>query len=185
MIVQRFRRNPLLSSLSSWGQSSVLCSLRTKVPISFLAIHLGFLSAPRGTLWSFYVASFIFRDILVVLKSFTCFEFLWLPFLLPVGEKSVLLKNHVTRLRACMLSCFSRVRLCATLCTVARQASLSMVFSRPEYWSELPFPTPRDLPDPGVEPASLVSPALGGGFFTTSATWEARECHLSSSWTWD
>ena len=93
----------------------------------------------------------------------------------------MLLKNHVTRLRACMLSCFSRVRLCATLCTVARQASLSMVFSRPEYWSELPFPTPRDLPDPGVEPASLVSPALGGGFFTTSATWEARECHLSSS----
>ena len=53
-----------------------LGSLRTKVPISFLAIHLGFLSAPRGTLWSFYVASFIFRDILVVLKSFTCFEFL-------------------------------------------------------------------------------------------------------------
>ena len=93
----------------------------------------------------------------------------------------MLLRNHVIRLRACMLSCFRCVRLCAILCTVACQASLSMVFSRPEYWSELPFPTPRDLPDPGIEPASLVSPALGGVFFTTSATWEARECHLSSS----
>ena len=79
-----------------------------------------------------------------------------------------------------MLSRFSRVRLCATLCTVACQASLSMVFSRPEYWSELPFPTPGDLPDPGIEPASL-SPALEGGIFTTSATWEAPEGHLSSS----
>ena len=59
------------------------------------------------------------------------------------------------RLRACMLGRFSRVRLCATLCTVACQASLSMVFSRPEYWSELPFPTPGDLPDPGIEPTSL------------------------------
>ena len=36
----------------------------------------------------------------------------------------------------------------------------------------LPFPSPGDLPDPGIEPTSLVSPALAGGFFTTSATWE-------------
>ena len=39
--------------------------------------------------------------------------------------------------------------------------------SRQEYWSGLPFPLPGDLPDPGIEPASLVSPALAGGFFTT------------------
>ena len=45
-------------------------------------------------------------------------------------------------------------------------------FSRQEYWSGLPFPTPGDLPDPGIEPESLTSPALAGGFFTSSATWE-------------
>ena len=56
----------------------------------------------------------------------------------------------------------------ATPWTVVRQAPLSMGFSRQEYWSGLPFPTPGDLPDPGIEPASLVSPALAGGFFTTA-----------------
>ena len=48
-----------------------------------------------------------------------------------------------------------------------------MEFSRQEYWGGLPFPTPEDIPDPGTEPASLDSPALAGGFFTTSATLEA------------
>ena len=46
------------------------------------------------------------------------------------------------------------------------QACLSMGFSRQEYWSGLPFSTPGDLPDPGIEPTSLPSPALAGGFFT-------------------
>ena len=45
--------------------------------------------------------------------------------------------------------------------------------SRQEHWSGLPCPPPRDLPHPGIEPVSLVSPALAGGFFTASATWEA------------
>ena len=45
--------------------------------------------------------------------------------------------------------------------------SLSMRFSRQEYWSGFPFPPLRDLPDPGIKPASLMSPALAGGFFTT------------------
>ena len=53
---------------------------------------------------------------------------------------------------------------------LARQAPLSMGFSRQEYWGGLPFPSPGDLPDPGIEPESLMSPALAGGFFTTSAT---------------
>ena len=53
-----------------------------------------------------------------------------------------------------------------------------MEFSSQEYWSELPFPTMRDLPDPGIKPSSLMSPALAGGFFTTSATWEAAETRL-------
>ena len=51
--------------------------------------------------------------------------------------------------------------------TVAHQAPLSVGLSRQEYWSGLPFPIPGDLPDPGVEPASLASPALAGRFFTT------------------
>ena len=71
-----------------------------------------------------------------------------------------------------MLCRFSRVRLCTTLWTVAHQAPLSMGFSNPEYWSELPCPSPGDLPDPSIEPASLKSSALADGFFTTSATWE-------------
>ena len=58
--------------------------------------------------------------------------------------------------------------------TVARQAPLSMEISRQEYWSELPFPTPGDLRDPGIEPTSLASPVVAGGFFTTSASWEAK-----------
>ena len=61
----------------------------------------------------------------------------------------------------------------ATLWTVAHQASLSMGFSRQECWSGLPFPSPGDLPEPGIGPTSLMSPSLKGRFFTTSATWEA------------
>ena len=68
------------------------------------------------------------------------------------------------------------LQLCPTLCDpmdLACQATLSMGFSRQEYWSGLPCPPPGDLPDAGIESGSLVSPALAGGFFTTSATWEA------------
>ena len=50
-----------------------------------------------------------------------------------------------------------------------------MEFSRQEYYSELPFPSPGDLPDPGIKPVSLMSPALASGFFTTSATWQVPE----------
>ena len=75
---------------------------------------------------------------------------------------------------ACVLSHFSRVQLFATLWTIAPQAPLSMGFSRQEYWSGLPFPLPGDLPDPGIELVSLMSPALAGGFFTTSTKWVKR-----------
>ena len=67
-----------------------------------------------------------------------------------------------------VLNHFSNVQLFASLCTVACQALLSMGFSRQEYWSGLPCPPPGDLPDPGIEPTSLRSSALAGGFFTTS-----------------
>ena len=56
---------------------------------------------------------------------------------------------------------------------MALQAPLSMEFSRQEYWSDLPFPSPGDLPNQGIKIASLMPPALAGSFFTTSATWEA------------
>ena len=77
--------------------------------------------------------------------------------------------------------CAKSLQSCPTLCdpwTVAHQVPLSMGFSRKENWSELPFPSMGDLPDPGIKPSSLMSPALAGGFFTTSATWEAAETRL-------
>ena len=61
----------------------------------------------------------------------------------------------------------SPVGLFVTPCTVACQVALSVEFFRQEYWSGLPFPTSRDLPDPGIKPMSLATPALTGGFFTT------------------
>ena len=80
-----------------------------------------------------------------------------------------------------MLSCLSRVRLFAISWTVACQAPLSMGFSGQVSWSGLPCLPPGDLPDPGIKPASLMSPALAGGFFTTSATWEALNVHSNQS----
>ena len=79
-----------------------------------------------------------------------------------------------------MLSHFSCVQLFATLWTVARQAAVSIGFSRQEYWSGLPCPPPGDLPDPGLEPISLISPALAGGF-TARTTWEAQMKMTKSS----
>ena len=65
--------------------------------------------------------------------------------------------------------------------TVARQAPLSLEFSRQEYRSELLCPPLGDLPNPGIEPGSPRSPSLAGGFFTTSTTWETL---LSLQGTW-
>ena len=68
-----------------------------------------------------------------------------------------------------LLSHFSLVRLCVTPQTAARQAPLSLGFSRQEYWGELPFPSPGDLPGSGLQPAS---PILATGLYHC-ATWEA------------
>ena len=62
------------------------------------------------------------------------------------------------------------------LWTIARQAPLSMGFSRQESWSGLPCPPPGALPDSGIGPTSLMSPALVGRFFINSITWEAQYC---------
>ena len=61
--------------------------------------------------------------------------------------------------------------------TVARQATVG--FPRQEYWSGLPFPSPRDLPDPGIEPRSPVAPTLAGGFFTTEPL--EKQCRYTSN----
>ena len=64
----------------------------------------------------------------------------------------------------CVFSSLSRVRLFVTPWAVARQAPLSVGFSRQEHWSGLPCPPPGNLPHPGIKP---TSPAMAGGFFTT------------------
>ena len=86
------------------------------------------------------------------------------------GKKEVWILLHYTTLSirfhacVCELSCFSCFQLFATWWTVASQAPLSMGFSRQEYWSGLPFPSPGDLPHSGNEPAS---PALQAGSLPT------------------
>ena len=72
------------------------------------------------------------------------------------------------QLQLCAVSHFSGVRLFVTLWVVDCQASLSVEFSRQKYWSGLSCPIPGDLPNPGIKPMSLTSPALAGEFFTTS-----------------
>ena len=94
-------------------------------------------------------------------------------------------KSH-TRLKQLQFSSvqsLSRVRLFATLQTVARKAPLSMGLSRQKYWNGLPCPPPENLPNPGIKLESLVSSSLTGRFFTTRATWEVhaqltRDCEL-------
>ena len=67
-----------------------------------------------------------------------------------------------------MFSRFNRVRLFATLWTIAHYAPLSMGSSRQEYWSGLPFPPPGDFANPGIEPMSPVFPALQEDFLPLS-----------------
>ena len=74
----------------------------------------------------------------------------------------------------CVCVCvLSHVCLFAAPWAIGHQAPLSTGFPRQEYWSGLPFHTPEDLLNSGIEPTSLMSPALAGRFFTTSATCEA------------
>ena len=84
--------------------------------------------------------------------------------------------------RAYVLRHFTCVWLFATLWTVVCQAPLSIWFSRQEYWNVLPFPSPGDLPDPGIEPTSLTSPAFAGRFFKTST--RAILHRVTVSWIW-
>ena len=83
------------------------------------------------------------------------------------GQSYITSRIPAARESVCVLS-----QSLATPWTVACQVLLPMGFSRQECWSELPLLSPRDLPDPGIEPVSLASPSLAGRFFTTSTTWE-------------
>ena len=73
-------------------------------------------------------------------------------------------RSAIVRVMCVCAQSLSHVLFFATQWTVAHQAPLSTGFSRQEYWSGLPFPSPGDLPDPKIEP---LSPVLAGGFFTT------------------
>ena len=90
------------------------------------------------------------------------------------GSKQPDSKDH----GLCMLS---HIPLFATLWTETRQVSLFMGFSRREYWSGLPFPSPGDLPDAGMEPGSLATPALAGRFFYHWATWKAQRLYCANN----
>jgi len=78
-----------------------------------------------------------------------------------------------------MLSHFNHVQLFATLWTIAHQATLSMRFSRQEYWSVLPCPPPGHLPDSRIELASTCISCIASRFFTPWVTWGAP-----SKWYW-
>ena len=75
----------------------------------------------------------------------------------------------------------SHVQLFVTPWTVAHQAPLSIGFSRQEHWSRLPFPPPRDLPNPGIEHVSPASPAAACGFFTTEPPGKPYKVHWHTS----
>ena len=152
VFIQRFRRNPLLSSLSSWGQSSVLCSLRTKVPISLLAIAWGsspllgafcgvcmrLLSSSETSLWCWNPS---------LALNFSDFPFCYQ------------LEKNLCFYRVMWLDCVCAKSLqsCPALCYPMRCSlpgfSVHGIFQARRL--ELPFPTPGDLPDPEINPSLL------------------------------
>ena len=113
------------------------------------------------------------RKVLYVQLTKRSFQLSFLFFFLCLGHVSWFGRFPAFLACVCLLSHFSHVQLCATLWILACQAPLLVGFSRQVSWSGLSCPPAGDLPDPGIEPASLMSPASAGGFFTTSDTWDA------------
>ena len=110
---------------------------------------------------------------------YSCFFMVFLISVILFKLQSV---QYLNWLLVYMLSCLSHIQLCATLGTAACQAPLSMGISRQEHQSGLPCPPPGDHPHPGIESESLMSPALAGGFFTTTTTWETQQvtCNIAN-----
>ena len=109
---------------------------------------------------------------------FFCFSLHpWSSLLFPGPSQAPPLVSLLLNLKpmcSCVLSRFICVQLFVTPWTIACWAPLFVGFPRQECWSELPFLSPGDRPDPGIEPTSLRSPALASRFFTTNTTWEAH-----------
>ena len=99
------------------------------------------------------------------------------------GSETEKERKSIKGVLACKMNvCAKSRQSCPTLCdpmNYSHQVPLSMGFSRHVYWSGLPC---RGLPSPGIESTSLLSPALAGGFFITSANWEAQHARSWDSY---
>ena len=122
----------------------------------------------------------MFLTFAYIYRESTCFV---AETVLSVGWMNVLVVTKLAKGGECCAKLISHVWLFETLWTVAHQAPLSMEFSRQKFWSRLPFPSPGDLPDPGIEPVSHAFPSLAGRLFTTAPPdWDSN-FHLVSSLT--
>ena len=134
------------------------------------------------TRWLFWETANVGRGFLSIPLMFvrqTLQKELYRLSLLPTFPESLISQERLTLIAGgkarswhhCVLSHFGHVQHSATLWTIAHQAPLSLGLSRQEYRSALPCPPPGNLPNPGIKPASLTSPALAGRSVTSSATW--------------
>ena len=158
-----------------------------------LLFTLNFISLMTNFIWFLHQTMEIFTVQVKILNSFQYF----FHFLVDTLLHSTYLQSYIEcaitvwyilyhRLEQC--SEFKVMYMCAeslhcvwlfvTQYTVARQAPLSMGFSRQEYWGGLSCPPTGDLPNLGIASASLMSPALAGGLFTTSTTWEGHQGNI-------
>ena len=136
-----------------------------------------------GNFGRWYLESLVMYQLLIL--TVLC-QFIYKSFIVPlhvpgteIVTKSSLLSRTFLVVKEAkfelwfVVQLLSPIWLFSTPKAVTCQAPLSMGFPRQEYWSGLPFPPPGDLPNPGIEPTSLTSPAMIGRFITTSTTQEA------------
>ena len=109
---------------------------------------------------------------MVPIQSILALDFFSTLVYLDFDVLMILSENTVALIKTNMCFVLSWVQLFVVPWTVAHHAPLFMESSRQEYWSGLPLSIPGDLPNPGIEPASLVSPTLAGRFFTTEPPWK-------------
>ena len=170
---KRKGKNPRIGSLEpvqwagSWNSSS--CHIATEEKCFMCSIIIKCSACLFPTLFAsihwFSNAALLRAEEIVALKIKIVSFLKAIKTKISWGEKGKMWYPHLQTFFVCVLSC---VRLFATPWTVVHQAPLSMGFPRHEYQNGLPFPPPGDVPDPGVEPMSLASPTLAGGFFMTA-----------------